>query len=101
MTTGRPHQLVGVLGPGQVADLGARVCALERLTRQRVPEAQAAVGGPAPRRQQPVLVRRPGDGLDRRQVVAVLLHGQEAGAVPHQQLDEVSERGQRSAGRKG
>lgn len=34
-----PHQLVGVFGPRQVADLGARVCALERLTRQRVPEA--------------------------------------------------------------
>lgn len=81
-----PHQLVGVFGPRQVADLGACVRALERLTRQRVPEAQAAVGGAAPGRQQPVLVWGPGDGLHGRQVVAVLLHGEEAGAVPHQQL---------------
>lgn len=81
-----PHQFIGVFGPGQVADLRARVGALQRLTRQRVPEAKAAVGGAAPRRQQPVLVRRPGDRLHRRQVVAVLLHWEEAGAVPHQQL---------------
>lgn len=33
-----------------------------------------------------MLVRGPGDGLHRRQVVAVLLHREEAGAVPHQQL---------------
>lgn len=75
-----------MFGPGQVADLRARVGALQRLTRQRVPEAEAPVGGAAPRRQQPVLVRRPGDRLHRRQVVAVLLHWEEAGAVPHQQL---------------
>lgn len=34
-----PHQFIGVFGPCQVADLRARVCALQRLTRQSVPEA--------------------------------------------------------------
>lgn len=41
------HQLVGVLGPGQVADLRAGVGALQRLTRQGVPKADAAVSGAA------------------------------------------------------
>lgn len=81
-----PHQLVGVFGPCQVADLGAGVGALQRLTRQSVPESQAAVGGAPAGRQQPVLVGGPGDGLHSRQVVAVLLHGEQAGAVPYQQL---------------
>ena len=43
-----PHQFIGVFGPCQVADLGASVCALQRLTRQSVPEAQATVGSAAP-----------------------------------------------------
>lgn len=34
-----------MLGPGQVADLRAGVCALQGLARQSVPEADAAVGG--------------------------------------------------------
>ena len=42
-----PHQFVSMFGPGQVAHLRAGVGALQRLTRQRVPEAQAAVGGAA------------------------------------------------------
>lgn len=42
------HQFIGVLGPCQVADLRARVGALQRLTRQSVPEAQAAVGRAPP-----------------------------------------------------
>jgi len=81
-----PHQFVGVFRPRQVADLGAGVGALQRLTRQSVPEAQAAVGGAAPRHEQPVLVGGPGDGLHCGQVVTVLLHREKAGAVPHQQL---------------
>lgn len=42
-----PHQFVGMFGPGQVADLGAGICALQGLTSQGVPEAQAAIGGAA------------------------------------------------------
>ena len=80
------HQLVGVLGPGQVADLRAGVDALQGLGGQRVPEAHAAVGGAAPRGQQTVLVGRPGDGLDCRLVVRVGLHGAAVGQVPHKQL---------------
>lgn len=80
------YQFVGVLGPGQVADLGAGVGALQRLARQRVPEADAAVGGAPARCQQPVLVGRPGDGLHRRQVLRVLLHREHTRVVPHQQL---------------
>lgn len=57
------HQLIGVLGPGQVADLRPSVRALQRMARQRVPEADAAVGRAASRGQQAVLVGRPGDGF--------------------------------------
>lgn len=60
------HQLVGVFGPGQVADLRARVGALQRLSCECVPEAQAAVGRASTGRQEAVLMGRPGDGLDRR-----------------------------------
>ena len=72
-----------MFGPGQVADLGAGVGALQRLAGQRVPEADAAVGRAAAAGQQAVLVRRPGDGLHRSQVLCVLLHRQHAGVVPH------------------
>lgn len=75
-----------MLGPGQVADLRAGIGALQRLTRQGVPEADAAVSGAASRGQQAVLVRRPGDGLDGSQVLRVLLHRDDAGVVPHQEL---------------
>lgn len=57
------YQLISVLGPGQVADLRAGVCALQRLARQCVPEADAAVGRAASRGQQAVLVGGPGDGF--------------------------------------
>lgn len=60
------YQFVGVFGPGQVADLGAGVDALEWLSRECVPEADAAVSRSSSGRQQAVLVRRPRDGLDRR-----------------------------------
>lgn len=86
------HQLVGVFGPGQVADLRASVRALQRLTRQGVPETQTAVGGAAAWRQQPMLMGGPGDGLHCCQVVTVLLHRDQAGAVPHQQLQRSTER---------
>lgn len=75
-----------MLGPGQVADLRAGIGALQRLTSQGVPEADAAVSGAASRGQQAVLVRRPGDGLDGSQVLCVLLHRDDAGVVPHQEL---------------
>lgn len=58
-----PHQLISVLGPGQVADLRPSVCALQGLACQCVPEADAAVGGAPAGGQQPVLVRGPGDGF--------------------------------------
>lgn len=57
------HQLISVLGPSQVADLGPGVGALQRLARQRVPEADAAVGGAPSGGQQAVLVGGPGDGF--------------------------------------
>lgn len=57
------YQLISVLGPGQVADLRPSVCALQRLARQCVPEADAAVSSAASRGQQAVLVGGPGDGF--------------------------------------
>lgn len=81
------HQFVGVLGPGQVAHLGARVDALQRLPCECVPEADAAVGCATAGRQQPVLVRGPGDGLHGCQVLRVLLNGAQARVVPDQQLE--------------
>lgn len=86
-----PYQFIGMFGPGQVAHLGASVSALQGLARQRVPEAEAAVGGASTRCQQPVLVGGPRDGLDRRKVVTVLLHWEQTGAVPHQQLEGTRE----------
>ena len=61
----RRDELVDVLGPAQVAHLAARVDARERRRGLRVPEADAPVGRAAARCEQAVLVRRPGDGLDR------------------------------------
>lgn len=91
------YQFVGVFGPGQVAHLRAGVDALERLSRERVPEADAAVGCSAPGRQQAVLVRRPRDGLHCRQVIRVLLNRRHAGVIPHQQLSyRNTQRGKRS-----
>lgn len=80
------YQFVGVLGPGQVADLGARVGALQGLACQGVPEADAAVSRAPSGRQQAMLMRGPGDGLHCCQVLRVLLHRENAGVVPHQQL---------------
>lgn len=80
------HQFIGVLRPGQVADLRAGVGALQRLAGQSVPEADAAVGGAASWGQQAVLMGRPGDGLHSSQVLRVLLHREDARVVPHKQL---------------
>lgn len=82
------YQFVGVFGPGQVAHLRARVDALERLRRERVPEADAAVGRSSSGRQQAVLVRRPRDGLHGCQMLCVLLNRRHARVIPHQQLKE-------------
>ena len=43
---------------------------MERLARQCIPKANAAVGGASARAHHAVLVRRPGNGLDRRLVLA-------------------------------
>lgn len=77
-----------MLRPGQVAHLGAGVDALQGLPCQRVPEADAAVGGAAAGGEEAVLVWRPGDGFHCSQVLRVLLHGAQAGMVPHQELEE-------------
>ena len=88
----RAHQLVRVLRPGQVAHLRPRVHALQGLARQRVPEADAAVGRAPPAGQQPVLVGGPGDGLDRGQVLRVGLHGADGRHVPHEEAVVVAAR---------
>lgn len=74
--------------------LAARVDALQRLPRGGVPEADAAVGGAAAADQQAVLVRRPGDGLDRGLVLAEAQHRLRRLLVPHQQLVVVAAAGQ-------
>ena len=51
-------QLVGPLGPGQVAHLGPRVHPLQELARQGVPEADGAVRCTAPRGQGTVLGKK-------------------------------------------
>ena len=63
----RRHQFGRVFGPGQVAHLRARVDVLHRLARQRVPEADAAVGRTAAAGQHAVVVRRPGDRCQQQQ----------------------------------
>lgn len=86
--SGRTHQLVGVFGPGQVAHLGPSVDALQGLPRERVPEADAAVGCAPTRGQKPMLVWGPGNGFDCCQVLCVLLHGTQAGVIPDKELAE-------------
>lgn len=60
------HQLIGVFGPCEVADLWAGISALQRLSCERVPEAEAAVSGASSGRQEAVLMGWPRDGLHRR-----------------------------------
>lgn len=81
----RRHQLRRVLRPRQIAHLRSGVDALHRLAGQRVPEADAAVGGAAAAGQQTVMVRRPGDRLDGGHVLGVRLNGTERVLVPHVQ----------------
>lgn len=50
------YQLIGMLGPCQVADLRAGISALQGLAGQGVPKPKAAVSRAAPRGQQAVLV---------------------------------------------
>ena len=87
------HQFVWVFWPRQIADLWPSVDALQGLTGQRVPEADALVSRAAPAGQQAVLMRRPRDGLDRSEVFRVRLDGSSACDVPHKQLVVVATAG--------
>ena len=87
-------EFVGVLGPSQIADLGSSVNALERLTGQGVPEADAAIGGAPAGSQETMLVRRPGDGLDCRGVLHKPEPWRQGGIVPDEELVVVSSRRQ-------
>ena len=40
----RGDELAGAFAPGQVTDLGARVCALKARTRQHIPEFDSSIG---------------------------------------------------------
>lgn len=79
------HQLVRMFRPGQVAHLGVCVHTVQRLAGQRVPEPYAAVSSSPAAGQQAVLVRRPGYGLHRGQVLHVGLDWGRAGGVPNKQ----------------
>lgn len=57
--------------------------ALHGLARQGVPESDTPVSRPSSRRQQPVVMRRPGDGLNSRQVIGVGLDRRLRLHVPH------------------
>lgn len=67
-------QFTGVLGPGQVANLGSRVHTVHRLRGQSVPETDATVRCAAATGQQSVVMRRPGDGFDGSHMLCVRLH---------------------------
>lgn len=83
-----------MFGPGQIADLRACVDALQWLCCERVPKANAPICRTATARQQAMLMRRPGDGLDRCQVLAVRLYRRRARHVPHEELVVVAARRQ-------
>jgi hypothetical protein len=66
------YQLVDVLRKHQVAHLASCLQVVDRLKRMRVPESDALVGRASAAREEPVLVRRPGDGFDGCQVMRKL-----------------------------
>ncbi len=84
--SGVTYQLISMFGPGQVADLRAGVHTLQGLRGQGVPKSDTAVGSAAPRGQQAVLVRGPGNGFHCSQVIHVCLHRAQRRVVPNQQL---------------
>lgn len=86
------HQLIGMLGPGQIANLGPRVNALQWLAGQRVPESHTTVSSAATGGQKTVLVRRPGYSLYGSLVVSVCLNRATAREVPHKQLVVIASR---------
>ena len=70
----RRNQLVAVLAPLQVANLRARIDAVERIAAEGVPEPDAPVRGPAPTAEQAVLVGTPGDRLHGGRVFIKPVH---------------------------
>jgi len=90
----RGDQLRGVLGPGQIAHLRARVHALHGLARQRVPESNAPIRRSSAAGQQSVVMRRPGNRLHRRHMLRVGLHGIHGMLIPHVQPIVIAAAGQ-------
>lgn len=78
--------LVRVFGPGQVADLAARVHLLDKGASGCVPEFNRAVCGTTTRSKQMVLVRGPGNSLDRGTVVGEAIKGSFVQLVPYHKL---------------
>lgn len=62
--TVRADDLVRVLAPGQIADLGTGVDFFNHLARGSVPEFNGTISGAAAGGEEMVLMRRPGDGFD-------------------------------------
>lgn len=67
----RGDQLRGVLGPGQIANLRARVHALHGLARQRIPETDTPIRRSTAAGQESVVMRRPRDRLYSRHMLRV------------------------------
>eukprot|EP00955_Chlamydomonas_euryale_P090117 364513-Chlamydomonas_euryale.AAC.14 len=79
-----PHTKINSKRPPHLA---SGVDAVERRAAGRVPEADAPVGGAAARRQQAVLMWRPRDRLDRRDVVGEAVQRRRARRpAPHKQV---------------
>ena len=88
----RADDLVGVLGPGQVADLRAGVDLVDDCSAHGIMEDYSSIGGSAAGCQEAFLVRRPGDGFHCRRVVAEFEGGCWFELVPDHELVVVSSR---------
>ena len=61
----RAHQLIDIFTEEQITDLRPSVNTVHHFPKVRVPESNTPVSSPTARRQQPMLMRRPGERLDR------------------------------------
>ena len=89
----RADNLVAILGPSQIANLTSSIDATQAGSTQSVPESNASIRCSSSTGQEPVLVWRPGNGLDGGRVIRESLHGLAGvAAVHHVQLIVVATR---------
>ena len=86
------HNLIHVLRPHQVANLRAGIDAAERRVVHCIPETNAAIRRPPSRREESMLMRRPGDSLYRSLVLVVFQNWRGRMQAPDEQFVVVSVR---------